>query len=159
SEVGVAIAGHHRRRLLRQAVAGVELEVALRREAFRVERDGLRRQIRGLAADQRRVEPAAEPAGETYVIRMEMCREHARDALSSEGTGEDALPGAPRDVVIDPGVDDGPSFGIFQEVDVDVVELERKRHPHPQETIADAADLTGRRRVGPGEMERPLAPV
>jgi hypothetical protein len=78
---------------------------------------------------------------------MVVGRHHGLDRFVLEQALEQRLPQLLRGTDRQPGVDDPPAIGIFQQVEVDVVQRHRQRHAQPQHAGRDFPPLPGRGHV------------
>src|SRR5690606_24626494 len=109
---------------LAEARRAVEVERFLRRLAARIEHE--------VAAHQK-VRPrhrkldapfAREPAGEDYMLGMEQRHDEARHRLAAKAGLENLAPERLHLVGGNAGIDHRPAVAVFQQPEIDVVELE-----------------------------------
>ncbi len=88
------------------------------------------------------------------MVGMMVGDEEARDRVSGDTLGKDALPQPPGDVVADAAVDERPGRlpgqFVLEQPQVDVVEGERQRHARPVHPRRDLQRLASRGRSRPG---------
>ena len=65
------------------------------------------------------------------MIGMHMGDDDALDRAALHRTGEELFPGLRRFLVLDAAVDDRPAVAVFQQPQIDVIELHRQAHAHP----------------------------
>ena len=80
--------------------------------------------MRGIA--KRQVEPLRQPAGEAHVVGVEMRHQHRLQALAPQRAGQHGVPTGAALVGGDAGVEDEPATLVLDEIDVHMVQLERK---------------------------------
>ncbi len=105
-------------RLGRRLLAGVGDEVAAHQEF-------------GARDPEFDAELSHQPAGEPDVVGMHVGDDHALDRAALHRPGEELFPGLGRLLVADAAVDHGPAVAIFEQPQIDVVELHRQAHAHP----------------------------
>src|SRR5690606_30996879 len=109
----------------------VEIQRLLRRVAAGVEHERLAHQEVGARHVKIDAPFAAEPAREADMIGMETRYDEAGHRLAAETGLEDLAPERLHLVGGDAGIDNRPALAILDQPEVDVVELEGKRHAHP----------------------------
>ena len=80
---------------------------------------------------QRRAVAFDEPSGKAHVVGMEMGADHADDRRVADHPGQHLVPDLLRPVDVVAGIDDRPAVAVDQQPQIDVIERERQRHPHP----------------------------
>ncbi len=74
------------------------------------------------------LEALRQPPGQADVVGVVVCHHDlAQGAASDEGRCEHRLPHRAAGRGVDAGVDHGPTIGLWQHIDVDVVERKRQR--------------------------------
>ena len=88
------------------------------------------------------LELVAEPAREAEVVRVAVRNDDALDWLLAAVRLEHGFPVRLDVVEVEAGVDDGPAVVLFQQPQVDVVQLEGQRHAHPAHAGSDFQRLS-----------------
>ena len=108
----------------------------------------LERVTRGFLLAGRHQDGAAglsrEPAGQTDMIDMVMRDNQALESCLPTDEREYFLPVLPAFRIVDAGINRRPSIVFAEEIDIDVIELERQRQSHPPEALGDFMGLTER---------------
>ena len=94
-----------------------------------------------------RVMALGEPAREAHVIRMIVRDEYPREPTARERLDLERLPRGAALLSPETGIDDGARVAVFEQPEIDVVQLHRQRHPQPPQAVGDASSLAGRRRI------------
>ncbi len=114
-------------------------------EHVRVEPHAERIQIFALARVQLHIVHLGEIAAEPHVVGMPVRGQHGSQSLALERPLEQRLPEFARRRVVEPGVEQHIAVFVLDQIDVDVVELERQRQAQPEDA---------RRRLDPFERFR-----
>src|SRR5690606_1646006 len=84
-----------------------------------------------------------DPARLSEMIGMEMCADHPRDRLALQMRVEDMPPQITNFLRVEAGIDERPAVGVFDEVEIDVIEARNgDGHSHPEKAITDFKDFT-----------------
>ena len=95
---------------------------------------------------QAAIELAGKPTGHADVIRMHVGGNDAGQRALIGTAGKYRTPGSQRIVSAHSCVHHGPAALVFQAPDIDVIELHRQRHAHPNHAGCDLQRLAGFRR-------------
>ena len=87
------------------------------------------------------------------MVRVEMRDDHAAHRAPGKQRADQRLPEIAHAVLVQPAIDDGPSVPVFQQVEVDVVEHEGQRHPHPPDSFGHLPRRAFRRRLVIGVLD------
>lgn len=97
---------------------------------------------------------ARQPAGETDMIRVKMRDDDALDRLVHEMCGKDLAPQCLGVIRGDAGIDNEPAVRVFDQPDIDMVELKGDGQAYPKHARPYLDHLTGRgnaaQRIGQG---------
>ena len=129
-----------------EPVRAIEAEIRLGVERGRIEVDGEAAEIFGLAHQERQAEALGEPAGEPHVVGVIMGDQDTRERPPAQRTRKQRIPGRARRLVVEAGVEHRPAGAVLDQVDIDVIEPERQREPHPQDAGRDLDRRPGRGR-------------
>ena len=88
------------------------------------------------------------------MVGVEMRADQPGRAAFGKRAGQQRLPPGAGAGVVDAGVEHRPAGAVLDQVDVDVVELERQREPQPQDAGRDLDRPAEFRRHGRGELQR-----
>ena len=78
-----------------------------------------------------------DPAGVAHVVGMEMGHDRPCDRAPAERRAPDLAPQFLGLVVAIPGIEKGPAVAVLEEIEIDVIELERQRHANPMDAGRD----------------------
>ena len=91
------------------------------------------------------VETLREPAREADMIGMEMRDDHRGEALTSQWSAQDRLPGRPAGVGAQARVEHRPAVSVLDQIDVHVIEPVRQRQAKPPDARCNFDEAAWRR--------------
>ncbi len=134
-------------------VASVVVEALLGLVAAHALPRQLRHEPLGLRAPEIDPEALGQPVGVADVIGMEVGDQHPPDRALAQLACEEALPQGAGGRQAHSGIDHRDPVTVLQEPQVDVVQLERQRHPDPADAGRDLDADAALRRLRPGVHE------
>ncbi len=135
----IAVAARHDclRGVFVEPVRFVEGAIRLRLERVGIEMEHERGQVFRLAHFERQPGPFGEPFRQPDMVGVAVRHDQPRDALPGERAGEQLRPRTATGAVVDAGVEDGHPVVVVDQVDVDVIQPERKRQASPADPGRD----------------------
>src|SRR6185437_7245261 len=115
-----------------------------------VERD----QIFRFAHRELQAEALAEPPGEAYVVGVKVGGDDPRQSAPPKRSGDERLPRRARLRVINSRIDGREPVSVLDQVDVDVIEPERKGKARPEHARTNLDRFARLRRIGVREDKR-----
>ena len=143
SQILQPIAEQELRAFLRQPMRAVEAAIRLRSQSLRVETNVERDQIFRFAHRKLQSEALAEPTGEAHMVGVKVGGDDPCQSAAAKRPGKQRLPRRARLRVVDSRIDDSEPVAIFDQIDVDVIEPERKRETGPQDARTDLDRFAG----------------